>query len=211
MKKQRFVLDTSAFTNLGRTKKEINKNIEKLVELISKCKEAGISCYTPPLVWKELKGMLERKRLPKATINKLDAWLIQKSPSRYELRVPAEFLYEYVSEVRSRFNKGLRESEKAVLAKGGNRPDPAVIKDLRDKYRIAMREGMVDSKEDLEVLLLAKELDAGVVAKDSGIARWAKDWGIRFIDANTFPKLIKEYINKKPARRKTTKRRKRKK
>jgi len=203
MKKQRFVLDTSAFTNLGKSKKEINKNIGELIDLICKCKDAGVSCYTPPLVWKELKGILEGKRISKIMINKLDAWLIQKSPSRYELLVPAEFLYEYVSEVRGRFNKGLRESEKAVLSVGGNRPDPLVIKELRDKYRVAMRQGMLDSKEDLEVLLLAKELDAGVVATDAGIAKWAKDWGIRFIDARAFPRLIKEYIGKKKPKRKT--------
>ena len=198
MKRQRFVLDTSAFMNLGSTKKGINKNIENLAGLISECKDVGVSCYTPPLVWKELKGMLERKKLSKATINKLDAWLIQKSPSRYELQVPSEFLYEYIAEVRNRFNKGLRESEKAVLAIGGNRPDPDVIRDLRDKYRTAMRQGLLDSIEDLEVLLLAKELGAGVVAKDAGIKRWAREWGIRFIDADSFPKLMKEYVGKKP-------------
>lgn len=201
MKTQHFVLDTSAFTSLGRSKKEINRNIVKLVDLICTCKDAGISCYTPPMVWKELKGMLERKGLTKATINRLDAWLIQKSPSRYELQVPSEFLYGYIAEVRERFNKGLRESEKAVLAIGGNRPDPHVIRDLRNKYRVAMRQGLLDSIEDLEVLLLAKELGAGVVAKDIGIKRWAKDWGIRFIDANSFPGLIKEYMGKKPRRK----------
>ena len=35
-----------------------------------------------------------------------------------------------------------------------------LIKKLREKYREALRAGIIDSKEDLDVLLLAYELDA---------------------------------------------------
>ena len=194
MKKQRFVLDTSAFTGGNRTKEQTKKHILELIKLIAKAKKANVTCYIPPSVWIELNKMLEGKKIPKKEINKLDAWLIQKAPNKHELLVPAEFIYEYVGEVRERINKGLREAEKAVLAKGGDRPDNLVIKDLRNKYKTKMRQGLLDSIEDLDVLMLAKELKAGIVAVDEGINCWSNSWGIRFINGNSFPKLLKEYI-----------------
>lgn len=195
--KQRFVLDTSAFTGLNLEKKQIEKHILNLIKLISTAKKAGISCYTPPSVWTELKQMLENKGISKRHIHILDVWLIQKAPSMTELMVPSEFLYDYVGEVRERFNKGLREAEKAVLSKGGNRPDEIVIKELREKYKTSMRQGILDSKEDLDILLLAKELNAGVVANDEGIQKWAKKWGIRLINCFCFPELLREYSKNK--------------
>ena len=196
MKTQRFVLDTSSFTSVNKAREGTEKHIIKMITLISKAKKSKITCYCPPIVWEELKGVLESKKIPVKEIRKLDAWLVQKSPSRMELMIPAEFLYEYVGEVRERFNKGLREAEKAVLSKGGNRPDELVIKDLREKYKTSMRQGILDSKEDLDVLLLAKELSAGVVTSDEGMKKWAKKWGIRVINSSSFPELLNEYIKK---------------
>ncbi|MGA2675890.1 MAG: PIN domain-containing protein, partial [Methanobacterium sp.] len=50
------------------------------------------------------------------------------------------------------------------------------------------------SAPDLDVLLLAKELDAGVVAADEGIKVWAERLGLRFLSAKSFPKMMKEYL-----------------
>jgi RNA ligase partner protein len=68
------------------------------------------------------------------------------------------------------------------------------IKDFRKKYRAALRKGTLDSAPDLDVLLLAKELGAGVVAADEGIRVWAERLGLRFLNANSFPKMLKEYL-----------------
>ena len=194
-KAQKFVIDTSALTAVGDSRQEIKQNIEEMIDLISKGKKANISCYIPPSVWKETKGILENKEISQEQINKLNSWLIQKSPNKTELKVPAEFIYQYVGEVRENINKGLREAEKAVK-RTEEEPEPAekIISDLRDKYRTALRQGILDSKEDLSILLLAKELEAGIVAKDSGIEDWAKEWGIRYLSAEAFPALIKEHL-----------------
>jgi predicted DNA-binding protein (UPF0278 family) len=55
---------------------------------------------------------------------------------------------------------------------------------------------MLDSKEDLDVLLLAKELQAGIVASDEGVMKYAKRWGIRYEHCRTWPVLVKEYLKK---------------
>jgi hypothetical protein len=192
---QRFVLDTSAFTGISEDKEHISKHIEDTINLLSEAKVANISCYMPPSIWDELSGMLERKGISHALIEKLDTWTVQKAPSRMEMKVPAEFIYDYIGEVRERFNKALREAEAAIV-KTHHAPEThgRVIAELRDKYRSAVRQGILDSKEDLDVLLLAKELKAGIVARDEGIMKWAKQWGIRFVDGHVFPRLLKEYI-----------------
>ena len=199
MKSQRFVLDTSAFTNpaADASKAIVAKNIEALLALIARAKRKGVSCYLPPSAFDELSGMLERKGVPKKLLEKLDIFVIQKAPSRLEILVPAEFVYEYVIEVRERFNKGLREAEKAVLGvKHKPEQHDKMIRELRSRYKEAIRRGLIDSKEDLDVVLLAKELNAAVVARDEGIMKWSKRWGLRFIDAHKFPALLSEYARK---------------
>lgn len=196
--KNKFVLDTSAFTNLGKTKAQIKKNIEALITLISRARKKKISFYMPPSVWRELKRILKGKKISKKDIDRLDTYIVQKSPSRMELLIPAEFIYQYVGEIRERFDKGLREAEKAVLRVEHKKETHAkVIKELRDKYRVAIRKGVLDSKEDLDVLLLAKELDSNIVAKDEGIEEWAEKWGVRYIGANSFSRILKERIKKR--------------
>jgi hypothetical protein len=192
MKYKRYVLDTSAFTGLGESKTRVEKHIKTMIEIVSKSKKHAVSFYIPPSVWEELVGLLERKNISPELISRLDAWTVQKPPSRMELQMPSEFLYQYVIEIRERLNKGLREAEKAVL-KTKHHPEghEQVIKELREGYKEAMRKGMLDSKEDLDVILLAKEMNADIIAKDEGIANWAKTWGIRFIDAEKFDKIIR--------------------
>jgi hypothetical protein len=189
---EKFVLDTSAFTNLAASKSQIYRGIITLTGMIQKAQKKGIRVYCPPSVWTELVRMLENKRVSKRTIDKLDTYVIQKSPSRLELMLPSQFLHDYVGEVRDRFNKGLRAAEKAVEKSGhGKETHEEIIRELRDKYRVAIRKGLLDSKEDLDVLLLAKELKATVVAKDEGIKKWSHNWGIRFIDSRDFKKHLK--------------------
>jgi hypothetical protein len=82
------------------------------------------------------------------------------------------------------------------VTKGKSLKTGRVIRSLRDKYKVALRQGILDSKEDLDVLLLAKELGAGVVTADEGVKKWAERMGLRFVDASVFPKMMKIYTSK---------------
>nr|WP_269852028.1 RNA ligase partner protein [Methanosarcina horonobensis] len=73
-----------------------------------------------------------------------------------------------------------------------------IIGKFRNKYRAALRYGILDSAPDIDVLILAKELDAAVIASDYGIEKWAEQLGVRFVPANTFPMMIKEYLKHGP-------------
>jgi len=151
-------------------------------------------------------------------LSKVDTWLVKKSPDRYQVKVPAKIFYEYVDYMRSRINKGMNISEEAVwesvskcisLSREGT--DLSAMKDeieretvggivrkFREKYRAALRYCILDSAPDIDVLLLAKELDAAVVSQDLGIQRWAEQLGLRFMESRSFPIMIKEYMNALP-------------
>jgi hypothetical protein len=69
-----------------------------------------------------------------------------------------------------------------------------VLSNMRDKYRRALRQGVLDSREDFDLLVLARELDAGVVTEDTGIISWADKFGLRYVRGGQFPTLLEEYL-----------------
>ena len=218
MQKQRFCLDTSAFTEPSVRKamnvKTITELTDKLMDLIAEARiKLNISCHIPyPSVYKELIGFLESENCPKEVIIKVDTWLVKKTPNRYEIKIPSEIFYEYVKDLRERINKGMRIGEGHIIKSSDmvyeiSKRHPEMKKDevinkvlsktintFRNKYRSALRVGTLDSAPDLDVLLLAKELDAAVVATDGGIEKWAQRLGLRFVNAVNFPFMLEEYL-----------------
>ena len=182
----RVVLDTSLFVNpdvrasLGENPTEA---ITRFLELASRI--PSVEFYMPPSVFEELMNFVERERLPAELL----IHLIQKSPMRYELMTPAAFIYELIEEIRERINRGLRVAETAVRGAASKGVDE-VIKDLRRKYREALREGIIDSREDVDLILLARELDATLVSADQGAVKWADKLGIKWL----LPEKFKEYL-----------------
>ncbi len=103
--------------------------------------------------------------------------------------VPAFLLYELIDDVRHRIDKGLRVAEQAVRNVITD-TKPETITNLRRKYRSALREGTIDSKEDVDLILLARELDGILVTADIGIMTWADKLGIRFVEARNLRGII---------------------
>ena len=206
--KQRFVLDTSLF--LTPEIRDDDGTVEDAaLALLDRIAEAklvhNISCYMPPSVKSELTTMLEERDVDEAVFEKLDTWFITKSPAHFEVMIPAEIVYEFIDEMSDRVNRGLRVSEKAVRKAEQSRAEQIeehdhmtevdkVVSDLRDEYRDALRQGVLDSREDFDLLILAQELDAGVVTEDQGIINWAEDFGLRYLKGRNFPPLLREYL-----------------
>jgi len=71
--------------------------------------------------------------------------------------------------MRSRIDNGMRLAEKA--ARSMNEDD---IRSLRNQYREYLRHGIIDSEEDVDLLLLAFELSAAVISADEGVRIWIK-------------------------------------
>jgi hypothetical protein len=210
--KQRFVLDTTALTSVElRTEgKNLCETIGRILHLIAEARiKLNISCHIPfPTVYDELIGFMKRRKCPEELFVEVDTWLVKKTPNRYEVKIPSEVFYEYVKDMRERMSKGMKVAEGGIwlsaeeALKEDNRGKKigeinsigTIIKDFRAKYRNALRYGTLDSAPDLDVLLLAKEMDAGVVASDEGIKKWAERLGLRYVEGVTFPKMLEEYL-----------------
>jgi hypothetical protein len=204
--RQRFVLDTSLFITdeIRQDDETLEQAVERLLDLIAEAKlELDISCYVPPSIYEELVGMLERRDVDDELVSRLNTWVIKKNPARFEVMIPAEIVYGFIDEMSDRVNRGLRVSEKAVRKaeesrEGGDGDGMSevdrVISDLRDEYRTTLRQGVLDSREDFDLLILARELDAGVVTEDTGIINWAEDFGLRYMRGRDFPTLLDEYL-----------------
>ena len=221
MLRQRFVLDTSALTDSATREAEgfktLCEGINCILDIISDARLSyDISCYVPyPSVYNELRDFARNNGCDETVIAKIDTWLVKKTPDRFEVKIPSKIFYDYVDYMRSRINKGMTVAEDAILeaateclfttsqSKDKKNIEIEIERDVigsivgkfRDKYRTALRYGILDSAPDIDVLLLAKELDAAVVASDMGVQRWAEQLGLRFVEARTFPSIIKEYLH----------------
>lgn len=185
-KKGRVVLDTSLFVNPDVRKSFGETPTEALEGFLFLAAQVPIlEFYMPPSVFEELLNFIE----PEKVSGDLLVYLHQKPPRRHEILIPAFLLYELIEDMRERINKGLRVSERAVRAAGLKKPDE-VIQDLRHKYREALREGIIDSKEDVDLILLARELDALLITADHGAIKWAEKLGIKWL----IPEKFKDYM-----------------
>ena len=125
----------------------------------------------------------------------MKTFLNQKSPSKHELTCPAFLLYELIEDIRERINKGLRIAEKAVRT-AASQDEREVIQGMRKSYREALRDGIIDSKEDVDLILLAKELDGLLVTIDHGAITWAEKLGIRWLLPNKFKDYLMSFVKK---------------
>lgn len=209
--RQRFVLDTTAITDAGLRMKEGYESVcdsaQEILDLIAKARlKLEISCYIPyPTVYGELISFLRRNKCSDEVFVKLDTWLVKKTPNRYEVKIPAAIFYEYVLTMRQKINRGRKLAEEFIWESSAistkiedkeklQQEIGNLVSKFRDKYRATLRQGILDSSPDLDVLLLAKELEAGVVSSDAGIRKWSERMGLRFVEASKFPRMLKEYL-----------------
>lgn len=212
--RQRFVLDTTAFTDtklINHFGGDVRDVTNRLTELISIGRlRLNISCYMPQSTFQELKGFLLENKCSIRDIDQVEAWIVRKSPERYSVLLSSQVIYEYVSDVRDRLDQGMsivrkaikeaiKQHERILIEKSNQTTEDLenyLSKNFEDKYRQKMRRGVLDSLPDIDTLILAKELNAGVVAADSGIKAWTERMGIRFVEANFFPQIILTYLER---------------
>lgn len=179
-----YVLDTSLFVNPDARKyfgETIDDALNNFLAIAAKAKKAQF--YMPPSVQKELRYFAQ-KELPN-----FKRLIAIKSPPMHEMTVPAIVVWKLLDETKTRVNAGLRVSEKFVK-------DPLPVDEklhrLRVQYKEALREGILDSEEDFEVLMLAKDLDAAIITMDKGLIKAAEELGIRTMDVAAFQEHIRE-------------------
>ncbi|NPB07383.1 MAG: RNA ligase partner protein [Aquificae bacterium] len=185
-----FVLDTSVFTNpeIYRTFEEDQRGaVENFIHLAL---NSGAEFYMPTSVYDELRKITDFGDL----WAEFEMVVKIRSPRRFVLQIPAEVLYELIDEIRYRINKGLRIAEEHTREASSCEDVGKLIAKLREKYREALRQGIIDSKEDVDVLLLAYELDGILVSADEGLRTWADKIGIKLINPKNFRQILESLI-----------------
>ncbi len=183
---RKVVLDTSLFVNpdvrfsLGATPTEALGNF---LELARQAK--SLEFYMPPSAFQELMNFVNEKQIS----GDFFLHMRQRPPKKHEIQVPGYLLYELIEEMRDRVNKGLRIAETGVRGTEKRTVDD-IVQDVRKKYREALREGIIDSKEDVDILLLARELDALLITADQGLVKWAEKLGIAWL----LPERFRDFV-----------------
>ncbi|MGQ4833706.1 MAG: RNA ligase partner protein [Candidatus Asgardarchaeia archaeon] len=208
----RFVLDTSSITDARLREKfkvkELREVLERIIEIISEANMVlGFEFYTTPTLFKELRTFLLSNGCNEEQLNKLATWIIVRTPSIHEIRIPSKVMADYVKDMRRRIDKGLRVAEEAIkkaveTSKKNSTGDTneivgPIIRDLREKYRTALRKGIIDSSIDFDLVILAHELKATLVTSDEGIGNLCDSLGIHHINAIEFVNLVNEHLKKK--------------
>lgn len=187
------VLDTSLFTNPATAAAFGERTASALAAFVAMARQTRheITFFMPPSVLDELQTFLDPGELP----GEFELVVNLRAPRRYEVRVSGSLLYELIDDVRQRINRGLRVAEEAVRETANQQPEK-IISRLREKYRSALRAGFIDSREDVDVVLLAVELGAAVISADRGLVTWAEKLGLRIIHPERLHGILDSLIRR---------------
>lgn len=183
----RLVLDTSVFTNPDAAR-QWGESTEAALRAFAPVAEAAAArcwCYMPPSVLEELRTFVSGSD----ALAEFELGVRLQAPNRYEVLVPGFLLYELIEDIRTRIDRGLRVAESAVREAHPENVEQTITR-LREKYREALRSGLLDSREDVDLILLAKELDAALVSSDRAVVTWAERLGIRLIHPENLRSVI---------------------
>ncbi len=201
--KKLLILDTSLFVNPDSARffgSDPTTAFTKFLEMGQTTPD--LEFLMPPSIYTELMHFAEEAKVPK----KLLMSIHKKPPKKHEVKIPGVFLYALVEDMRDRVDRGLRLSERVVresiqmtppspAAPGqqGPRPDAEVIGRLRESYRRIMREGMLDSKADVDLILLAYETGGTLVSADLGVLAWAENFGVSILSHDHLRDFLLEH------------------
>lgn len=188
---ERYVLDTSVFTNPHIYDQFGDTAQEAIATFLGLAQRAVAEFYMPYSVYDELRLI---KDLDEVAAD-FESTVRIRSPRKFALQVPAGILYEFIEEVRLRIDRGLRIAEEhARLGGAGTEDSGQVINRLRERYREALRRGIIDSREDMDVLLLAYELDGVLVSADEGLCKWADKVGVKLLTPGYFRRILENLV-----------------
>ncbi|MCG3206130.1 MAG: hypothetical protein KCHDKBKB_02857 [Elusimicrobia bacterium] len=203
------ILDTSLFVNPASAQTWGSSPTEALTRFLEMVqKHQNISIFMPPSIYRELMHFAEESKIPKDLLTQVH----QKPPEKHSIQVPGFFIYSLVESFRDRVDRGLRLAERHVRealqvppvegvplkSKPGEvRADAKLVSSLRESFRRMMREGMLDSKADVDLLLLAYEIKGTLVSADEGVLEWAENLGIQILPYSQLLSLIEAQVSKK--------------
>ncbi len=179
------VIDTSVFVNPDTRQLLASDASGALQRFLELARARGIKVYVPVSVSKEMAHFIRPD-----VMDRLKAQATVRAPDLFGMMVPAAVLHFFVREIRKRIDKGLRLAEQAVRVENSAEN----VRRLREQYREAVRSGIVDSVEDLDVVLLAKEVGGAVLTADEGIHNMAHALGVESLTLRDFMLKLGEKV-----------------
>jgi len=180
------IIDTSIFTNPNVYKNiSLGQPIDAIEAFIGLAHKSSKKIYMPRTVYTELCKVVDLEPLK----SKFESAIIVKSPNRCNITINGTILFDLIEDIRIRINKGLRIAEE--FARDKTQDIQTTISKLREKYKEALRQGTLDSKEDVDIILLAMELNGIILSGDEGINTWADKLGVRTVN----PLFIQEFLS----------------
>ncbi len=190
---ERFILDTSVFTNPNCYRQFGDNSHTAIKQFLGLAYNTNAEYYMPSSVYDELRLIKDLDTVAP----EFEAIVRIRSPRKFNLQIPANIIYEFIDEVRVRIDRGLRIAEEHTKMgrEGGATQDIGlVINRLRDRYREALRRGIIDSREDMDVLLLSYELDGVLTSADEGLRKWADKVGVKIIMPEHLRHILKNLV-----------------
>ncbi len=190
---ERFILDTSVFTNPNCYRQFGDNSHTAIKQFLGLTHNTKAEYYMPSSVYNELRLIKDLDTVAP----EFEAIVRIRSPRKFNLQIPANIIYEFIDEVRVRIDRGLRIAEEHAKMgrEGGATQDIGlVINRLRDRYREALRRGIIDSREDMDVLLLAYELDGVLTSADEGLRKWADKVGVKIIMPEHLRRILESLV-----------------
>lgn len=201
---EKFVLDTNLFFNmepglgLGRKTEEVVVACYSAMESLKK--RGAAEFYMPPSIVDEFLGFFEDKE--QKFLKDFLSQVAVKSPDVPKVDFNASIFYKMVEDIRGRSYRGLTVAEEelkrasqALMGQTLEKKDFEIkvgefVKNLRDRYRNATRTGFLDSVADLDLIVLAKEVDGYLVTTDEGVKSWGRIFGVKEMEANVFGRKL---------------------
>lgn len=202
---EKFILDTNLFFNmeaglgLGGKTEEVIMRLTEIIKILKNNKKAEF--YTSPRIVEEILSFFENKN--QSFIQDFLSVINIKTPDYTKIQFSAGVFYKLIKDIRGRSYRGLNIAEEEVAKAGKimngseilSKKDfeikiGSVVKTLRDRYRQATRVGFLDSVADLDLIVLAKELDGFLVSTDEGVVYWARVFAVKEMPAAVFAKRL---------------------
>ncbi len=201
-----YCLDTNVFfsfqkgINLGNSPGEV-------FDILSRVGNSGdTKFYMPPRIVEELCHLIDPTL--KGKVDEFLTHVTVQSPTIHNQTVGTQMLYEFVNESRLRTQQGLRIADEAVthtaeeytkkqeMTKINLQKSLQPIKEnLRARYRNATRTGFIDSIADLDLLFLAKEMNAHLVSADEGVILWGRKLGVKEMGLAVFGETMRKQLS----------------
>ena len=202
----KFILDTNIFFNMqsgldfGLKTKEILINLGKEIKKLKVKNKAFF--YMPPKIVEEFTGFFKTKE-EVGEADKFLSFINIKEPERDKVFLSSNIFYKLIKDIQKRSYLGLKIGEEEIIniAKTNMNFDRnskksfqiqigGFIKKFRNRYKNATRHGFLDSVADLDLIILAKEIDGFLVSSDEGVVNWARFFGVKELP----PKLLRKRV-----------------